>query len=525
MTGSWPVELGEAVHATLMRRCPPPRHGQELEELCCNLTRALEAGELTLELSSDHHAQLLESGWLEQDTCPLHLAGNRVGWRRWVEAMHDVIETLVTRSAIQDHPVNDQSTASPLPRQLNSQQQQAVLALDEVSVLLISGGPGTGKTSTVVEVLKRALRRTPNLRIGLAAPTGKAARRLGEAVRPQLHDLHCFTLHRWLEAGRHGFGRHRERPLDLDLLVIDEMSMVDLELMQALIAALPSGCRLVLVGDPAQLPPIGSGAVWNELQSADVRQRFGAGAVTLQTSYRNRGAIAALASELRERSQPDLQPLLEGLSDDGNAHHHTATLRRLPPFVVRWWTGRLHTLKQQATEVLDADGSIRPEAAEVLLDAVEQELVLCPRRRGPWSLDDVHRTLLGSNRHDPTQWPEGLPVISGANQPELGLANGDLGVKLTTTNGTRLLFRVLKDDGSTELRLLHPSRLQAVEPAVAITIHRAQGSEANRVIVLWPPPPENGPAPRLDHRLLYTAITRARASLDLITTAALSHAC
>ncbi|MGB1621452.1 MAG: ATP-dependent DNA helicase [Synechococcus sp.] len=525
MTGSWPVELAQAVHTTLLRRCPPPRHGAELEPLCCDLIRALEAGELTLDLPADQHTLLLESGWLEQETCPLHLSGNRVGWRRWVEAMEEVIDTLVLRSALQPPSIGKPSAAPPaLPAHLNTEQQQAALALDSVSVLLISGGPGTGKTSTVVEVLQRALHRTPTLRIGLAAPTGKAARRLGEAVRPQLHDLHCFTLHRWLEAGRHGFGRHRERPLELDLLVIDEMSMVDLALMQALIAALPSSCRLVLVGDPAQLPPIGSGAVWNDLQAEGVRQRFGAGAVTLQTTYRNRGAIAALASALRDRHQPEIEPLLEGISDDGNVRHHSATLRRLPSLVVRWWTQHRHTLEQQASQVLDANGGICADAAEALLNTVEQELVLCPRRRGPWSLEDVHRTLLGNNRHDPNQWPDGLPVISGANQAELGLANGDLGVKLSSAKGTRLLFRVLHADGSSSLRLLHPSRLQAVEPAVAITIHRAQGSEADHVIVLWPPSQDSDKARPLDQRLLYTAVTRARVSLELVTSTPSSHA-
>ena len=523
MTGSWPIELTEAVHATLLRRCPPPRHGDELQPLCCELTQALEAGELTVELTAEQHELLVASGWLEQQNCPVQLQGNRAGWRRWVDAMDDVIETLIQRGSIKHHKGSDPAS-SPLPKQLNPEQQQAVLALDQVSVLLISGGPGTGKTSTVVEVLQRALSLTPELRVGLAAPTGKAARRLGEAVRPRFQDLSCFTLHRWLEAGRHGFGRHQERPLELDLLVIDEMSMVDLELMQALLAALPSGCRLVLVGDPAQLPPIGSGAVWNELQAPKIRQRFGAGAITLQTTYRNRGAIASLAASLRSSDQANIQPLLDALPDSGNARHRTDSLRRLPLLVTHWWTERLSTLQTQAVGILTEDGRIDAQAAEALLNTLEQELVLCPRRRGPWSLDDVHRSLLGKSRHDPQQWPTGLPVISGANQPELGLANGDLGVNLCMANDSRLLFRVLNNDGTTTLRLLHPSRLHAVEPAIAITIHRSQGSEANRVIVLWPPSQDSERERPLENRLLYTAITRARASLDVITTTTISDA-
>ena len=86
MTASWPVELGPALHATLMRRCPPPRSGRELEPLCCALTDALEAGELTIQLTDEQQALVIASGWLEQANCPLRLEGQRIGWRRWVDA-------------------------------------------------------------------------------------------------------------------------------------------------------------------------------------------------------------------------------------------------------------------------------------------------------------------------------------------------------------------------------------------------------------------------------------------------------
>ena len=144
----------------------------------------------------------------------------------------------------------------------------------------------------------------------------------------------------------------------------------------------------------------------------------------------------------------------------------------------------------------------------------DQELLLCPRRRGPWSLEDVHRTLLGSSSwRDPARWPEGLPVICGGNQPELGLSNGDLGVKLGSGDAGRLLFRVIDRQGHARMHRLHPARLSALEPALALTIHRAQGSEADHVSVLWPLQEGSD----YDSCLLYTAITRARGSLTLIT--------
>ena len=331
-----------------------------------------------------------------------------------------------------------------------------------------------------------------------------------------MNELPCFTLHRWLEAAGDGFRRHRQRPLELDLLVVDEMSMVDLGLMSALLEALPDACRLLLVGDPAQLPPVGSGAVWQRLQDPAVRERFGPAAVHLVQTYRNRGALAALAATLRQQGIEAFSRNLELLPATANVQHQRASLRRLPSSVREGWRDRHQRLTALARGLVQMPESELNDAAAPLLRELEKDLLLCPRRRGPWSVEDVHRSLLGGGGWmNPLRWPEGVPVICGGNQPELGLANGDLGVKLGSGEQSRVLFRVMAADGQPQIRRLHPARLTSLEPALALTIHRAQGSEADRVTVLWPPLQEDN----LDYDscLLYTAITRARGSLDLIT--------
>ena len=516
MTGSWPLAFAEAVHATLLRRLPPESGGRELEQLSRDLVTALERGELDLPLTPERLAVARASGWLDGQTAPLMCRGGRIGWRRWLEAMDAVVEQLLVRKP------SDLLPAQPCPEppdSLNADQRAAVLALDQVAVVLLSGGPGTGKTSTVVELLRRAEARHPGQRIGLAAPTGKAARRLGDAVRGRgdggvLRELPCFTLHRWLEAAGDGFRRDRQRPLELDLLVIDEMSMVDLSLMQALLEALPDGCRLVLVGDPAQLPPVGSGAVLQRLQEPACRDRFGVGAVRLHRTYRNRGALATLATALRETGMVAFRRRLDALPGSSNVEHVSAGLQRLPSLVRDRWKERHQRLMTLAVGLLLCPEDDLEEASAPLMAELERDLLLCPRRRGPWSLEDVHRTLLGASTwRDPSRWPEGVPVICGGNQPELGLSNGDLGVKLGGGQAGRLLFRAIDGEGRGRMRRLHPARLSTLEPAAALTIHRAQGSEAENVTVLWPLEEETD----YERCLLYTAITRARGSLTLLT--------
>ena len=518
MTGSnWPAGFAAAVHAVLVRHRPPSETDAALEQLSTELVAALEQGELSLPLTAERRAVARSSGWLTGEAAPLMVEGERIGWRRWLTAMQAVVDQLLERAS-RPVPVSRSGAVPDLPRGLNHEQRQAVLAPDHLSVVLLSGGPGTGKTSTVVEMLQRARARHPDLRIGLAAPTGKASRRLADAVRPRCPDLPCSTLHRWLEASSAGFRRNRSRPLELDLLVIDEMSMLDLALMQSLLEALPSGCRLILVGDPAQLPPVGSGAVWHRLQDPDVRDRFGPAAVHPMHVYRNRGALAQLASRLREDGLEGFAQELDGLPPAANVLHRREPLQRLPLALRKSWPSRLERLAQLASGLEMMQEADLEEASQPLLRELEHDLVLCPRRQGRWSLEDVHRTLLGAaGVQDPWSWPVGLPVICGSNQPELGLANGDLGVKLGLGEGSCLLFRVLGADGSVVVRRLHPARLQRLEPAVALTIHRAQGSEADCVTVLWPHSLQSDPLDRHASRLLYTAITRARDTLELIT--------
>ncbi|MBD2549715.1 AAA family ATPase [Microcystis elabens FACHB-917] len=509
-------------------------------ELIAALTAALARGELELDLRGPRPAEVSEAAWPEahrralaaSPLCgdpdgPLALEDGRLQWRRWQRQRQEVIEALVDRAAVLDPGRGEvaacaEGPGGPVavaagpgaPRSLDARQRQAVAAVLRQGLVLLEGGPGTGKTSTVAAMITAHRARQPDARVHLAAPTGKAAGRLRTATGGTLP---CTTLHRLLESRGDRFGRHRGRPLDLDLLVVDEVSMVDLGLMGALLEALPGACRLVLVGDPDQLAPIAPGAVLQDLQRPEHRQRLGGAAITLTTTYRNAGAIAAVAAVLRQGlgASPGPQdrdpfaaigPLLQALGSTDNLRWHPCSPRILPAEL-------LERLRRHQAHLARLAAHCRPGSSRgcpELLAERDRLLVMAPQRQGRWGLEAIHRALLGGRQEGDLQdLPPGTPVLCRRNLPELDLANGDVGVLV---GGPGPSARLLFGDGEGEPLWIHPGQLAgAAEPALALTVHKAQGSEAEEVIVLLP-----GGAAR-DGRLLYTALTRARRAALLIS--------
>jgi exodeoxyribonuclease V alpha subunit len=383
---------------------------------------------------------------------------------------------------------------------------------------VLTGGPGTGKTTTVAGLLallaeqaEIAGDRRP--RIALTAPTGKAAARLEEAVRRELSDrlsvqdasrlddFHARTLHMLL--GRRPdsssrFRHDRDNRLPHDIIVVDETSMVSLTMMARLLEAIRPEARLVLVGDPDQLASIEAGAVLADLVDGLVAGGHIEGA-ELRTSHRFGSEIGHLALAVREDRADDVLAVLRSGGDrvrfvEDDDPRETLRSALLPDVL----------------EIRTAAEAGDPDAA---LAALDRHRLLCAHREGPWGVDHWNRTVerwITEETDDPLwdTWYVGRPVLVTANDYGLGIYNGDVGVTIRRPDGS---LRVCIDSSRGRLDLA-PSRLGNIETMHAMTIHKAQGSQAAEVTVLMP-----GEESRLLSReLFYTAVTRAQDRIRVV---------
>jgi exodeoxyribonuclease V alpha subunit len=414
---------------------------------------------------------------------------------------------------------------------------------------ILAGGPGTGKTTTVAKILAVLQDQAAGgLRVALAAPTGKAAARLQEAAnsaaatlptedRGRLGELKASTLHRLLGSkfgARTRFWHDRDNRLPYDVVVVDEASMVSLTMMSRLVDALRPGCRLLLVGDPDQLASVEVGAVLGDLVARRVPTAAGepghlgelqapadtdlaalstherdraltAGVVRLSHVYRFSEEIQQLAEAIRS-GEPDR--VLDVVARD----YPTIEFVEADPAT----TTDLDTLHADVLSAGDAlMGAARAGDAESALAALERHRLLCGHREGPhgvaWWGARVEEWLAeaveGYGREG--LWYVGRPLLVTANDYQLRLFNGDSGVVVDVDGRPRAAFR---RDGV--VTTLPTSRLSDVQTVHAMSVHRSQGSQFDRVTVVLPP----AESPLLTRELFYTAVTRAKEHVRIIGT-------
>ena len=559
----FPTDLNKALLATLIRYFPPIEFNEALIDVVNVLMDGLSRGDVYIDMKespknlelkykdwpSIHMKALLESGWTKEDNSPIVLNGDLISWRRTHNEIVETIKKILLRNQTINHLSKESSVRIEAKNleHLNIQQIDAVNLVKSEQIILLSGGPGTGKTSTILQMLLEALTRNPTLSIAMAAPTGKAAKKLKDTIQAGIEDfddpikgklsnIPSKTLHKWLEAGPNGFRRNSQRLLKLDLIVIDEMSMVDLSTINGLLDALTKSCQIILVGDPDQLLPIGSGGIWQILQEKETKTNFQSNSVKLTKSYRNKGDIALLRNILKDKGVDAFWQLLSMKEDSTNTLHYLSSLKSVPDPVVRTlviYRKKLKELTENCinyipdeawqSSMIEVDQSVE---IQKLFKFIDNLLILCPQRYGPWGVKKIHEFLLGKRfEKEVHKWGEGTPIMAKSNQPEIGLANGDVGVIIGNGEKRRFLFNVFSEEQRLVTRLINPSRLNRYDAAYAMTIHKAQGSEADQVLLLWPTTskvPEEKTFNKFysddyEKRMLYTAITRAKKQLLVIT--------
>jgi exodeoxyribonuclease V alpha subunit len=472
------------------------------------------------------------------DERPLVLHGTLLyTQRQWVDEC-TVAKDLRSRAAAADSVVTEATLAVlkqmlPVTRDgsANLQHDAALMALRSRFAVIV-GGPGTGKTHTIARllavVLDQAHREGRTARVALAAPTGKAAARMAEAIGAavtgfdsagadtiapqivaQLTALRPTTIHRLLgsRGQRTRFVNGMDHPLDDDIVIIDEASMVALPMMARLVEALRPGATLVLVGDPDQLESIEVGSVLADIVSASAEPLSPLATRVARLDRSRRQAadspIGPLSDAIRLGQADDVLALLGAQSD-------------LITFVDTEATGseavRTAVRNIVVPPLEAAAAAARAGHAADALGQFADVRVLCAHRRGPYGVDTWNRLieswlLADSPSARPPRYYPGRPLLVTRNDQRQRIANGDTGIIVAGDDGLRAAFATA--DG---LRLLAPAQLDTVDTAFAMTIHKSQGSEYATVVVILPP----ADSALIGRELLYTAITRSTRRLIVV---------
>jgi exodeoxyribonuclease V alpha subunit len=565
-----------------------PPEGEDAEEAMILPSQVLAGLSLESWLAACTGSSLLES-----EGAPLVLSGTCLYMRRYWNYERQVAGDIARRLQANAAAPADLAArlASLFPellmvdgQRLTDWQKLACAMAAQGRFTLITGGPGTGKTTTVVRLLallqEAAMATGEPLRLSLAAPTGKAAARLTESIGAQVQSLALdervreqiptlvTTLHRLLGSrpGSRHFRHDAANPLPLDVLVVDEASMIDLEMMASLLDALPAHARLILLGDKDQLASVEAGAVlgdlcreaesggyseatraWLESQTGERLEdpalvpgdkalaqhivmlrhsrRFGSGsgigrlarAVNQGDAQTARATLATGADDLHVlRLSGEQDRALERLLIEGQGVGESRP------------QGYAHYLQvmQAQRPAPDADSQAWDRWAGNVLAAFDQFQLLCAVRKGAWGVgalnERIAEALVRRNLLEQAYgWYEGRPVLVTRNDYSLGLMNGDIGIALRLPEPpeypgapVREVLRVVfpRNDGSGALRHILPSRLSAVETVFAMTVHKSQGSEFAHCALILP----DNLNPVLTKELVYTGITRARHWFSLI---------
>ena len=379
-----------------------------------------------------------------------------------------------------------------------SKQREAIMTAVKRGLLVLTGGPGTGKTTTLKGILSLYEKR--KLRVLLAAPTGRAAKRMSEVTGREAKTIHRLLEVQWGENDKQKFTRNMQNPLECDAVIVDELSMVDIHLFHGLLDALPLGCRLIMVGDSDQLPPVGAGNILHDIIKTDLLP-----VVSLTEVFRQamESLIVTNAHKIVKGEYPELDK-----TDKDFFFLQRENVTLAASTVIDLYTNRL------------------PKAYGY--DSINDIQIICPSRKGENGTVNLNKSLQKLLNPPSVQkeeieqggriFREGDKVMQIKNNYDLfwtrgkesssGIFNGDIGI-IETVNPNAKLMKIRFDD---RLAIYEFENAKELEHAYAVTVHKSQGCEFEAVIM-----PVSGIPPMLSYRnLLYTAVTRAKTRIILV---------
>tara|TARA_Y100000589_G_scaffold246195_1_gene233948 strand:- start:717 stop:2405 length:1689 start_codon:yes stop_codon:yes gene_type:complete len=485
-----------------------------------------------------HLKALKESKLINSKNSPIIFKNNKLSWIKWYEKFEEIEKILLKK--VKYYPNN-----STLENKSDFNKIKDLL--ENSDLIFIEGGPGTGKTTLVIQAILNLIIENSLLKIGIAAPTGKATGRMKEAIEEQLFQnnqrifIECQTMHSWIDNSRFKLEKLRFKLSELDLLVIDEMSMVGFDIFESTINHISNDCKIILVGDANQLPPINSYSIWNYFFEKSKNNIFEKITIKLKKIYRNSGDIINLSKSVVTNSSDLLKEQIKSIKSNKNSNVRIFSQPKyiLPPdlindihanlndlkYSVKKLSSKIYIFKKDINNLLDYEKELTNE----IFNKLNNQIVLCKRNKGVWSVEDIHETILYKNKKiDFKDLNEGIPIMCTKNNNDIGLSNGDIGVLIGKSENRRFLFKIFDKHNQPLIRLINPSSIYNIVPAIAITIHKSQGSEAKKVCILWdnslnttkksPIRSKNNNTffeNDFERRLFYTAITRAKNHLDL----------
>ena len=491
-----------------------------------------------------HINALDKSGLIYSEDSPIIFEKRKLSFEKWSKKIKKILGILLKKT-------NQNNINSRLKRKSNSCDKKTTIInlFEESNLVFLQGGPGTGKSTLILETILYYLNKNNNINIGLSAPTGKASSRLKESLdykkksdyKDEIDKIECQTLHRWIYNSINKSGKLKYDLKELDIFVIDEMSMVNVDLFEIILNSLAKDCKLLLVGDANQLPPINSSSIWNYIFSNLTKNPFDTSIVNLEKVYRNSGDIVELSKLIFNKNNNLFNYKLDQINKNkitSNIKVYKNKNKSIPENLVnninlhlkdmkasvRLLSNKSYIFNQEIEDLYDCEKNLVVE----IFKKLNSKIILCKTNSGIWGVNDINKLILNQNKpYNFEKWDEGMPIMCTENNNELGISNGDIGVVIGKGNLRKFLFRKFNKFNKQVAALIEPNKLENIVPAIALTIHKSQGSESESVYILWN---QNLSKTKLkevnnqkkiilkdnfEKRLFYTAITRAKKDLTL----------